>query len=65
MNMKYLNVEKLARLEPQKFPHIRMVMKDELAIKVAIKMLCLNIRFSTSHHNNDKPRLTENCSFLL
>lgn len=65
MNMDYLNLEKLATQVPQKFPHLRLIIKDDTAMKIAIKMICLSIRYSTSHHNNERPRMTENCRFML
>ena len=65
MNMDYKNLSKLATQVPQKFPHLRLIVKDESGLKIAIKMLCLSIRYSTSHHNNERPRMTENCRFML
>jgi len=65
MNMDYKGVEKLAQLTPSKFPHLRLVFKDQAAMKIAIKLICLNIRYSGHHNNNDRPRLTENCRFII
>ena len=60
MDMRYSDLPKLSQLYPEKFPHLRLVFKDEESKKIAIKILCLHIRYSAVHHNNDRPRLTEN-----
>lgn len=65
MDMKYSNLSELTRRHPDKFPHLRLVFKDTESKKIAIKILCLHIRYSAVHHNNDRPRLTENMRQIL
>mmetsp|Transcript_28671 Transcript_28671/g.43298 ORF Transcript_28671/g.43298 Transcript_28671/m.43298 type:complete len:81 (+) Transcript_28671:3093-3335(+) len=40
-------------------PHMRMIFKDEEALRITIKLLCLYIRQQPSHHPNERPRLIE------
>jgi len=49
----------------EKLPHLRLVFKDQEAKNIAIKILCLHIRYSGVHHNNDRPRLTENLRQII
>lgn len=65
INMDYPDVDKLAQLYPHKFPHQRLIMKDQEVIDIVIKLICLNIRYSGTYHNNDRPRLVENLRFLI
>jgi hypothetical protein len=63
--MSYKNLPEVTQLHCDKLPHLRLVFKDEEAKRIAIKILCLHIRYSTLHHNNDRPRLTENMRQIL
>ena len=49
----------------QKLPHQRLVFKDDEALKLAVKMLCLHIRYYNQHNNNDRPRLTTVLSNII
>lgn len=49
----------------QKLPHQRLVFKDDEALKLAVKMLCLHIRHYNQHNNNDRPRLTTVLSNII
>ena len=48
----------------EKMPHSRMIFKDRVARDIAIKILCLYIRFAQSLHANDRPRMTENLKHI-
>ena len=63
--MNYDNFEDIVPQNQQKMPHFRMIFKDKEARNIAIKILFLHIRHSTTHHNNDRPRLTENLRQIL
>lgn len=65
MNMEYPDVEGLAQLFPYKFPQQRLIMKDQEVVNIVIKLVCLNIKYSGTYHNNDRPRLIENLRFLV
>lgn len=41
-----------------KMPHARMIFKDKSARNIAIKILCLYIKFSQQLNSNDRPRMT-------
>jgi len=60
--MAYDNIEALIDEHCEKFPHERLIFADEQAKRIAIKILCINIKFSGTHHNNDRPRFLENLS---
>lgn len=49
----------------EKMPHSRMIFKDKLARNIAIKILCLYIKFAQSLHANDRPRMTENLKHII
>lgn len=49
----------------EKMPHSRMIFKDKNARNIAIKILCLYIKFSQQLHANDRPRMTENLKQII
>ena len=49
----------------EKMPHARMVFRDKTARNIAVKILCLYIKFSLQLHANDRPRMTENLKQLI
>ena len=59
-----LEDEKVVRKLPstllEKMPHTRMIFKNRTSRNIAIKILCLYIRFSQQLHANDRPRMAEN-----
>jgi len=63
--MNYDNFKEVAKHNIEKLPHLRLIFKDEEAKSIAIKILLLHIRYSTAHHTNDRPRLTENLRQIL
>jgi endonuclease III-like uncharacterized protein len=65
MNMDYPDFDNLAKNFTEKLPHIRLVFKDEQVSYIAIKMLCLHIRYANFYHNNDRPRLVENLRHIV
>jgi hypothetical protein len=65
IDMNYDHFEDITKANQQKLPHFRMIFKDREARNIAIKILFLHIRYSTTHHNNDRPRLTENLRHIL
>jgi len=65
INMNYPDFEKIASNYTEKLPHLRLVFKDDQVCNIAIKILCLHIRFSSLHHNNDRARLIENLRHIV
>ena len=65
MDLEYENLSDSVRKYPEKFPHQRLVFKDQDAKHIAIKIVCLTIRFSGAFNNTDRPRLTEYFKLIL
>ena len=49
----------------EKMPHSRMIFKEKAARDIAIKILCLYIKFAQPLHANDRPRMTENLKQII
>ena len=49
----------------EKMPHSRMIFKDSTARNIAIKILCLYIKFSQQLNANDRPRITQNLQQII
>lgn len=58
-------VKSLSASIVEKMPHSRMIFKDSTARNIAIKILCLYIKFSQQLNANDRPRITENLRQII